>query len=593
MSEDSRLREKLGNVAEVMLFRPLLFGGIIMLSLVASVLEGIGISFLVPIIKQSRAGSSGDVSGIVDVFISVYSFLGIPFTLETIIVGVLVALSGRYVASFLVGWLTVILRVKYVRHLRDELFANALDARIEYFDDHGSDELINSIVTETTNAGRLITSSSQFLEQLFLSLIYLGVAFLLAPWITVFTLIALVLLVVILRYLVESGHSVGNRIADANEDVQETVQAGTQGIRDVKLFSLTDEIWEKYQKSIRNWESATVGIRRNSEGMDNGYQLMSAFIVIILIYVALEFTSLSFAAVGVFLFSMFRLAPRASALNSIAYDIDGTIPHFTRTKKFIEDLDSEAEPMGQGASPPERVNQVTFDDVRFSYDDDDEVLSSVSFQFERGEFIAFAGTSGAGKSTVVSLLTRLYDPDSGEIRANGTAITQFDPSAWREHLSVVRQDPHLFNDTLYYNLTVGNRNATRAEVERVCDIASVSEFLDDLPSGLETVLGDDGIKLSGGQRQRVAIARALLKDADVLVLDEATSDLDTELESEVHQAIELMDRNYAILVVAHRLSTIRNADRIYTMADGEIIESGTHSELLDRSGQYAKLNNMQ
>ena len=154
---------------------------------------------------------------------------------------------------------------------------------------------------------------------------------------------------------------------------------------------------------------------------------------------------------------------------------------------------------------------------------------------------------------------------------------------------MVRQQPFIFNTTLEQNITVGNRDASRAEIEEVCEIAQVTQFLNELPNGYDSELGDDGVRLSGGQRQRVSLARALLKDADFLVLDEATSDLDSNLEREVQHSIESMDQDYGIIAIAHRLSTVKNADQIYTVDDGEIIESGTHGELLDDGGEYADL----
>jgi len=163
----------------------------------------------------------------------------------------------------------------------------------------------------------------------------------------------------------------------------------------------------------------------------------------------------------------------------------------------------------------------------------------------------------------------MHEPTDGEIRANGVSIGEMDIDEWRDHIAVVEQDPYIFDDTLEYNLTIADRDASWEEVERVCEIAQVDEFLDDLPDGYETQVGDDGVRLSGGQKQRVAIARALLDDVDVLLLDEATSDLDSNLEQDVQAGIETMDREYLVVTVAHRLTTVQNADRIYTLEDGE------------------------
>jgi subfamily B ATP-binding cassette protein MsbA len=288
---------------------------------------------------------------------------------------------------------------------------------------------------------------------------------------------------------------------------------------------------------------------------------------------------------------MFQLAPRVSTLNSVYYKVEGRLSHAVRTYDFLDRLDARTETSGD--RPVDTIDAIAFDDVVFSYTEDEPVLRGLSFEVSKGEFIAFVGQSGAGKSTIVSLLARMYDPDRGAIRADGVPIDAYDIRAWRERIAVVRQQPYIFTDTLEHNVTVGNRDATRREVERVCEIAKVDEFVDDLPDGYESRLGDNGVRLSGGQRQRVALARALLKDADFLILDEATSDLDSSLEKEVQSAIESMERDYGIIAIAHRLSTVKNADQIYTVENGEIIESGSHTDLLADEGAYADLYTIQ
>ncbi|WP_254822903.1 ABC transporter ATP-binding protein [Haloglomus halophilum] len=589
MTEGITTREKLSALRQVAGYRPALTAGIICLSFFAAVLEGIGLSFLLPIIETAQSSGQPPQGGIVGVFVTVYDFLGIPFTLEFIIFGVAGVMTARYTSSFLVDWLRAKLQTEYIRHLQTESFDRALDAQIAYFDVQGSDAILNTIVTQSRYAGRVIERVVKVVEQGLLSGIYLGIALLLAP---VFTIVSGAILGSVLyglRWLVESGYDVGDRVATANEQVQNAVQAGMQGIRDVKLFGLREELFGDFKQSVDQFENSSIKLRRNQAALDNFYQLATAITVFGLIYGAFRFSSLSLAGLGVFLFAMFRLSPRISTLNNTIYQLEGELPHLVRTQKFICELESAQEPNKGDRPVPEPIEETRFEDVQFAYDSTEQVLDGVSFAVERGEFVAFVGPSGAGKSTIVSLLTRMYDPDEGTITANGTDISEFPIEAWRDRISVVRQNPYVFNDTLRYNITIGARDVSASELERVCEIAQVTEFLDELPEGYNTVLGDEGVKLSGGQRQRVSVARALLKDADFLVLDEATSDLDSNIEESMHQAIESMDRDYAMLVIAHRLSTIVSADRIYTMEGGVIVESGQHGELIEQDGTYANL----
>jgi len=590
--EDISRREQLRALVRVARYRPAFTAVIVGAGVFAATLEAVGLSFILPIVElvQSSGNPVAETDGVLGVFVAVYQTLGIPFTLGSVVVGVSLVLTVRWTSTFVVRWLREVLLFNYTRDLQTQSFDNALDARIEYFDREGSDDILNAIVTQAEYAGRVIRYVVVFLEQSLLSLMYLSIAFVLAPLLTLFAVAFLGGFSIFFRYVLESGYDIGDRVADANERVQEAAQAGTQGIRDTKLFGLRSELFSDFLDAVDQFTRSSIDLRRNQQAIQSFYNLLTAVSVFALIYLAIAFANLSLGSLGVFLFAMFRLGPKASALNSKFYQIENNLPHLVRTQQFIDELGRNQEHDAEREPVPEPVESVEFNDVRFSYGgQDDEALSGISFEFEKGEFIGFVGQSGAGKSTVVSLLARLYEPDLGEIRANGRSIHEMDIDKWRSRIAVVRQDPFVFNDTLRYNLTIGNRDVSLKKLDEVVRIARVDEFFDDLPDGYDTQLGDDGVRLSGGQRQRVALARALLKDADVLVLDEATSDLDSNLEREVQESIEGMDRDYAMVGIAHRLSTVKSADRIYTIDDGEIIETGKHKELIDNGGQYAEL----
>jgi subfamily B ATP-binding cassette protein MsbA len=587
-------QEKIEALLDVAKYNPKFTALIIGVGLIAAVLEGVGLSFILPIIEIVQTEDPvAEADGLMAVFAMVYQTLGIPFTLGFVVVGITIVMIARYTMSFIVAWFREALRTYYIRDLQIRAFGAALEAQIEYFDDEGSDDILNAIVTQTNFAGRAIKRVVDLSQTLFLSLAYLTIALVMAPFLTLFALITLGGLTILLRTVVEPGYELGDLVADANERRQEAAQAGTQGIRDIRIFGLTDELYQEFKDAVDQFTGSSIKLRRNEAAINNFYNLGVAVSVFVLIYLALTFANLSVGALGVFLFAMFQLGPKVSQLNSHLYKLENDLPHLVRTQIFIEELQSRKEVNKPGRDVPVEIDNIEFDDVQFSYDEDEQILRGVDFEVKKGEFIAFVGQSGAGKSTIVSLLARLYELDEGDIRANNIPINEMDINEWRDRLSIVRQNPYIFNDTLRYNLTIGNRDVTEADLDRVCEIARVDQFFEDFNKGYDTILGDDGVRLSGGQKQRIALARALIEDADLLILDEATSDLDSSLEQEVQAAIESMDRDYAMITIAHRLSTVQNADRIYTMDNGEITETGTHEELLDNGGQYEELYTIQ
>lgn len=590
MSDEISFRRKVSAVYEVLANRPFLAVGVVLLSIAAAAFEGIGATFILPIIKQTQSsGGPAAGDGLFGLFVSAYRLVGVPFTLRTIILGVSLVMAVRFAVSFLASWLQTAIRTGVVKRLQVRAFESALDTRIEYYDTHGSDDILNAIVTQTTYAGRAIQHVIQIFQLCLICLVYVLVAFYLAPVLTVGTLLFMGVFMFGIRSFLESAYDVGDRVANANERIQRSVQSGVQGIHEVKLFGMQDELESSFTNAVDTYKTATLKLYRNRFAINNINQFITAVTVFVLIYAAVVYSSLSLGGLGIFLFAVFRLGPKASSLNDLYYKAEGDLPHLVRTQQFIDELESNEVPTTVATDPPEEITDIAFDDVSFAYPGGTAVLEDVSFSMRRGEEIAFVGPSGAGKSTIVSLLARMYHSYEGEITANGEPIDGFDIEAWWSQLSYVRQHPHVFNDTLRYNITIGRRDASESEIERVAEIACVDEFVDTLPDGYETVLGDDGVRLSGGQRQRVAIARALLEDTEILILDEATSELDSAVEQRVHAGIESYEDERALVVIAHRLSTVTNADRIYTVEDGHIVECGEHQELVAARGSYAEL----
>ena len=234
-----------------------------------------------------------------------------------------------------------------------------------------------------------------------------------------------------------------------------------------------------------------------------------------------------------------------------------------------------------------------FSDVEFNYDSSDTVLKNINFTAKQGEVTALVGPSGCGKSTITKLAAKFWNPTKGKVELGGVNLSDVDSEKILENYAIVFQDVVLFNDTIKANIKIGSRDATDEKIKEVAKIARCDEFIEKLPDGYDTIIGENGALLSGGQRQRISIARALLKDAPIILLDEATSFLDVENESEIQKAISALIKNKTVIVIAHRMRTIANADKIIVLDKGAIIEEGSPNELLENNGLFAKMVNIQ
>jgi subfamily B ATP-binding cassette protein MsbA len=248
----------------------------------------------------------------------------------------------------------------------------------------------------------------------------------------------------------------------------------------------------------------------------------------------------------------------------------------------------------ENAIPLEQIEgQISVEGLTFAYEDDRTILKDISFEVEAGQTIALVGPSGAGKTTLLNLIPRFYDPQEGSIKVDGHSIQNVQVKSLREHISIVPQEVHLFGTSIKENIKYGNLEATDEEIESAAMDANAHDFISEIPETYDAMIGEKGVKLSGGQRQRLAIARAILKNPKILLLDEATSSLDSESEAQVQDALYRLMKGRTTFVIAHRLSTVQHADRILVLDKGEIVEDGTHQELLAKGGLYSHLYELQ
>ena len=287
----------------------------------------------------------------------------------------------------------------------------------------------------------------------------------------------------------------------------------------------------------------------------------------------------------------YNILTPAKAISKASYGVRKGNAAAERVLEILE-TENPIEDPADGREIKDFRERLVLDKVSFSYEDD-RVLKSLSLEIPKGATVALVGQSGSGKSTVANLVTRFYDVDQGSIRLDGIDVREVTKASLRGLMGLVTQDSILFNDTVRNNILLGKEGATQEEIEAAARVANAHEFISQLPKGYDTNIGDSGNKLSGGQKQRLSIARAVLKNPPIMILDEATSALDTESERLVQDALENMMRNRTSLVIAHRLSTIKSADQIVVMKEGEIVEQGTHEQLLALDGTYRKLVEMQ
>ena len=502
---------------------------------------------------------------------------------------------GTYARFYMVSWLGE----RVVADLRQAVFDRVMSLHAGFFETTKTGEVLSRLTTDTTLLQSVIGSSASVALRNALNLVG-GVImlFITNPGLTAMVLLVVPVVVVPIlifgRRVRKLSRASQDRVADVGAFAEETINA----MSTVQAFTHEDVDRKRFGAEVTNaFDTAITRIRTRAA-------LMAVVIVLV------------FGAIGVILWVGGRqmLAGEISGGELAAFIYYATLVAFSvgvmsevygelqraagATERLIELLESEPDiktPAAPFALPTPPRGEVSFQNVTFHYPSrpDQAALTDFTLDVKPGETLALVGPSGAGKSTVFQLLLRFYDPIEGRVILDGVNVCDADPKAVRERFALVPQDPVLFGASGWDNIRYGRPDADDAAVRKAAEAAAAAEFLDQLPEGFATFLGEKGVRLSGGQRQRISLARALLRDPSVLLLDEATSALDAESERLVQAALETLKAGRTTLVIAHRLATVVNADRIAVIDNGRIVATGTHQQLLDSSPLYAHLAALQ
>ncbi|MFL3044621.1 MAG: ABC transporter ATP-binding protein [Candidatus Neomarinimicrobiota bacterium] len=519
-------------------------------------------------------------------------------TLQILCVSILIIFILKNVFLYLKNIMLTIVQFRLITELRNKLYIHFHKLSLSFFNQHKSGELTSIVVNDVANMRQALTTSFQriFVEPI--NIIAFSVLLFIISWklaliaITIIPLAGFVI-VNISRSIRRKSRRTAVKIAGITNIITETLTS----MRVVKAFAMEDYEVGRFTKETKNYYNLIFRRARLRSLAPPITEIMGVFIGVALLWVggtevlsAQGLTSEDFIRFILIMFS--ALQPIRSLSNVFAeiqvgaasaervFGILDTEPGILDSDEVIEDvLFNES---------------ITFDHVFFQYDDSDiQVLQDISFSLNKGSVVALVGVSGAGKSTTADLIPRFFEPTEGAVRLDGVDIRKFQTRALRQLMGIVTQETILFNDTISGNIAYGKKDIPIERIRKAAAAANALEFIDKLPEGFDTIIGEKGARLSGGQRQRLAIARALLKDPPILILDEATSSLDIESEKKVQEAMDRLMKDRTVLVIAHRLSTIVNVDNIIVLDGGKIIETGTHEQLLGQNGIYKNLYNVQ
>jgi subfamily B ATP-binding cassette protein MsbA len=484
-----------------------------------------------------------------------------------------------------------------IRDLRVEIFGHLQDLSLDFYSKTRTGEIITIMMNDIHMMENVIIESFTSIIPDIMTIVGVSAYLFFLDWrLTLVSIFMIPVITLVSTGFSKQARNLATQTQEKLSDIASSIHEVVTGAKIVKSFTMEKEEIKKFEKVSEHMKHISLNASIIRAVQAPLFSFLQVFAAVLVIWVGgFEIISgrLSPSNLIAFFSGVLMLGEPMGSLSSMNVTIQIALISAQRVFKVLDTKPSVRE--FPDAKEVHSLNgEVVFKDVSFKYGSNSNfVLKSINMTCRAGEVIAIVGHSGAGKSTLVSLMPRFYDPDKGEIMIDGNNIKGYKIMSFRKYIGIVPQETLLFSGSIRDNIAYGRMNASDKEVEEVAKMANAHDFIMSFPDKYDTVIGEKGIRLSGGERQRVAIARAFLRDPRILIMDEATSSLDSESEQLVQEALEKLMKGRTAFIIAHRLSTVRFADRIFVLAKGEIVETGTHQDLMDKGGKYKRLYDMQ
>ncbi|MCL2437644.1 MAG: ABC transporter ATP-binding protein/permease [Coriobacteriia bacterium] len=577
--------------------------GLVAFVLVATLLEGFGLTLLLPILQYAEGGQSAlqDSGGFYWQFLAdILAFVNLEPTLVVLLLLAFGSVVLRNVSLYFRVWYGAVVSSRIMLRLRMKVVDMVYSADPEFYTRHPVGQLVGVVMGQTGSAGNAVLAVINLIGTILLMVMYVAILLFLSWELTLVALFFALLVTLVNRRVLKWIANNALRNARLSQKLMGKITERMAQMQLVKLRFTKDEESENIRETSEVMRG--LGIRASRVGasvevMVDPLQMLSVFITL---YIGIAFLGSTLAQLALLLFILVRLNAKVKEFNDAIRGITAAAAGVKLTREMF-DAAAESNTIKSGAKVFNKLEQgISLKGVSFDYPDvynaqgelisrGKSVLKGVTAEVPVGSFTALVGRSGAGKSTLVELFPRMRDVSGGSISYDEVNVKDFDIKSLRRSIGYVTQMPMLFNDTVYDNITYGLGFEPTEEQVREAMEAAHATFVYDLPHGLDTLLGDRGVRFSGGERQRIALARVLLEDNEILVFDEPTSSLDSESEGYIQQTLAALHGKKTLIVVAHRLSTIVAADQLLVVDDGKIVESGSHQELMDKQGTYARL----